>query len=353
MRAAVYQGPGDVKIAEVADPRIEDSRDLIVKTRTASMCGSDLYLYHGEVEQMVAPGRTTLGHEICAEVVETGKDVTRFSPGDRVTFPYSVSCGLCFLCRAGQTAHCETSGKAIYGYGTAFGDLGGSQAEYVRVPLADNHLEHVPDSIDDEAALLLSCNLPAAIIAVEAAEIRPTDTVAVIGCGPTGLLALQLARQRTHAPVLAFDRVAYRLARAEQLGATPVNVDRDPVPEKVAEVTAGRGVDKVVEFAGRGPAFGLAVSTARPGGVISGGGVYLENEYPVSLFDMYFKNLQLRLNGFANAKTAQWQAMRVLEHGVIDPAAVITHRVTLEEFPDAAAAFAARAEGFLKLVITP
>ncbi len=353
MRAAVYHGAGDVKVTEIADPRIEDPRDLIVKTRTASMCGSDLYLYNGEVEQMVAPGRTTLGHEICAEVVETGKGVARFAPGDRVTFPYSVSCGLCFLCRAGQTAHCETSGKAIYGYGTAFGDLGGSQAEYVRVPLADNHLEHVPDSIDDEAALLLSCNLPAAIIAVEAAEIRLTDTVAVIGCGSTGLLALQLARQRTRAPVLAFDRVAYRLARAEQLGAIPVDVDRDPVPEKVAEATAGRGVDKVVEFAGHGPAYGLAVSIARPGGVISGGGVYLENEYPVSLFDMYFKNLQLRLNGFANAKTAQWQAMQVLECGVIDPATVVTHRVTLEEFPDAAAAFAARADGFLKMVIIP
>jgi threonine dehydrogenase-like Zn-dependent dehydrogenase len=352
MRAAVYYGPRDVKITDVADPRIEDPRDLIVRTRTASMCGSDLYLYNGEVAQMVAPGRTTLGHEICAEVVETGPGVARFSPGDRVTFPYSVSCGTCAMCRAGQTAHCETSGKAIYGYGTAFGDLGGSQAEYVRVPLADSHLEHVPAGIADDEAVLLSCNLPAAIIAVEAAGITPTDTVAVIGCGPTGLLALQIARQRTRAPILAFDRVPGRLDTARRLGAGPVHVDRDPVAETVAEATGGRGIDKVIEFAGRGDAFTLAVSITRPGGVISGGGVYLETGHPVSLFDLYFKNLQLRLNGFANARTAQWQAIGYLERGVVDPGAVVTHHVSLEEFPGAAASFADRADGFLKMVIT-
>lgn len=352
MRAAVYHGPREVKIDDVADPRVEDPRDLIVRTRTASMCGSDLYLYNGEVAQMVAPGRTTLGHEICAEVVETGPDVARFSPGDRVTFPYSVSCGTCFLCRAGQTAHCETSGKAIYGYGTAFGDLGGSQAEYVRVPLADNHLEHVPESIDDDGAVLLSCNLPAAIIAVDAAAITPTDTVAVVGCGPTGLLALQLARQRTHVPVLALDRVTGRLDAARRFGAEPVHVDRDPVTDAVNDATGGRGVDKVIEFAGRGDAFTLAVSIARPGGVISGGGVYLETDHPVSLFDLYFKNLQLRLNGFANAKTGQWAAIRYLEAGVVDPATVVTHHVALDEFPAAAASFADHADGFLKMVIT-
>lgn len=353
MRAAVYHGPCDVRIEDVPDARIEDPFDVVVRMMTASMCGSDLYLYQGEVEELVAPGHTTLGHEICAEVVEVGPSVARFSPGDRVTFPYSVSCGTCFFCREGQTAHCQTTGGAIFGFGVAFGDLGGSQAEYVRVPLADSHLELVPEDIDDEAALFLSCNLPGAITAVAAADIQPTDTVAVIGCGPTGLLALELAQQRTSAQVLALDSVAFRLGRAGELGARAVDVAGDPVQDIVAEATRGRGVDKVIEFAGRGDAFTTAVTITRPGGTISGGGVYLEREHPVSLFDMFFKNLQIRLNGFANAKTAQWRAIQALQQGVIDPVSVVTHRVSLAELPGAAVSFAARQEGFLKMVIRP
>lgn len=353
MRAAVYHGPRDVKVEAVDDPRIEEPTDVIVRTVTASMCGSDLYLYNGEVEDMVTPGRTTLGHEICATVVEVGDQVGRFSVGDRVTFPYSVSCGACFCCRAGQTAHCETSGKSIYGFGDAFGDLGGSQAEFVRVPLADGHLEHVPAEIDDETAVFLSCNLPAAIIAVDAADIEPADTVALVGCGPTGLLALELARQRTKGPVLAVDRVADRLDSAASRGAEPVDVDNADVEAAVAEATSGRGVDRVIEFAGRGAAFNLAVSIARPGGVISGGGVYLEPDHPVSLFQMYFKNLQIRLNGFANAKMGMWKAMRLVRSGVIDPTSVVSHRISLAEFPDAATTFASREDGFLKMMIRP
>ncbi len=353
MRAAVYHGAGDVRVQEVPDPTIVDPGDVIVRTTTASMCGSDLYLFNGEVEDMVSPGHTTLGHEICAEVVEVGPGVGRFAVGDRVTFPYSISCGRCFSCRVGQTAHCETSGKAIYGFGVAFGDLGGSQAEFVRVPLADGHLEHVPEDIDDEQALFLSCNLPAAVIAVDSAAILDTDTVAVIGCGPTGLLALQLVLGRSCRTVLALDRVPSRLSAAAKLGARPVDVDHDDVAEIVAEATQGRGVDKVVEFAGRGDAFGQAVTIARPGGVISGGGVYLEPAFPVSLFDMYFKNLDIRLNGFANAATAMWRAGRLISSGVIDPRGVISHRVALADFPKAAKAYAAREDDVLKMVIRP
>lgn len=353
MRAVVYHGAGDVRVEDVADPTICDPNDVIVRTITTSMCGSDLYLFNGEVDHMVAPGRTTLGHEICAEVVEVGSNVGRFRVGDRVTFPYSVSCGRCATCRMGQTAHCETSGKAIYGFGVAFGDLGGSHAEYVRVPLADGHLEHVPEGIDDDSALFLSCNLPGAMIAVDSADIRPTDTVAVIGAGPTGQLALQLARSRTGRTILALDRVPDRLATARRLGAQPVDVEHDDVAAIVAEATEGRGVDKVIEFAGRGAAFNQAVAITRPGGVICGGGVHLEQDFGVSLFDLYFKNLQLRLNGFANAATAMWEAGRLITTGVIDPRSVVSHRVTLDEVPTAAKAFAAREDGFNKMVIRP
>lgn len=357
MRAAVYHGPRTVVIEEVPEPTIQDRGDLIVATKFASMCGSDLYLFNGEVADMVTPGHTTLGHEICGNVVEVGPAVTRFVVGDRVTFPYSVSCGRCEACRAGQTAHCLTTGKAIYGFGTAFGDVGGSQAEYVRVPHADDHLEHVPDTIADEVAPFLSCNLPAAVIAVDAVDIQPADTVAIVGCGPTGLLALDLLRrQHPAATIYALDPVAYRRERAEQLGAIALDAgpsEAEASVETILGATNGLGVHKVVEFAGRGSGFDLAVALARPGATISGGGVYLERDHPVSLFDMYFKNLQLRLNGFANVKAAQQRSIQLIERNLVDPAAVVTHRIRLEQFPTAAKRFADHEAGFLKMLITP
>ncbi len=351
MRAVVYHGPHDLRVEEVPDPAVEDPRDVIVRTKAASMCGSDLYLYQGEVEEMVAPGRTTLGHEISAEVVEVGSGVEGFAVGDRVTFPYSVSCGECEMCRAGQTAHCMTSGKAIYGYGVAFGDLGGSQAEYVRVPLADGHLRRLPDDIGDEVAIFLSCNLPAAVIAVDAAEVAPGDRIGVVGGGPTGLLALQLLAAIVEEPPLVFDTVDYRLQRAEELGGRPVDPERDDPAEVVAEATGGVGLDAVVEFAGRGPAFDLALSVLRPGGVLAGGGVHLEQDHPTSLFAAYFNNLQLRLNGFANAAMGFDRALGLVQDGRIDPTTVLSHRVGLDEVPAAAEAFSRRENGFHKMLI--
>lgn len=353
MRAAVYHGPYDLRIEDVKDASIEQPGDAVVKTLVSSMCGSDLYLYGGEAEPLVVPGSTVLGHEITAEVVEVGAGVGRLKVGDRVTFPYSVTCGTCFSCREGQTAHCETTGKAVYGFGPAFGDLVGSHAEYVRVPMADLNLDVIPADIADDAGIFLSCNLPAAVIATDAAEIGPADVVGVLGCGPSGLLAIELAALHSPRKILAFDKLPYRLAAAEARGATAVNVDTDDVAAIVAEATGGRGVDKVIEFVGRGAAFAMAISIARPGAIVSGGGVFLEQDYPVSLYEMYLKNLQLKLNGFANAKMGQWRATRLLQSGKIDPTALLSHSVSLEEFPAAAASFGHREEGVFKLAIRP
>ena len=353
MKAAVYHGARDVRVEDVPDPAIVETTDMIVRMRSTSICGSDLYLYLGEADALVSKGETTIGHEIVAEVLEVGKDVVRFKIGQRVTFPYSVSCGTCFACRVGQTAHCATSGKAIFGFGVAFGNLGGTQAEYVRVPLADSHAELVPDGITDEQGLFLSCNLPAAVKVVEEAQITAADTVALLGCGPTGLLALHLALQRGPAKVLAFDRVAHRLAMAKQLGADTYDIDAvDPV-QVALDATDGRGVDSVIEFVGRGPAFTAAVSMVRPGGIISGGGVFLERDHPVSLFDLYFKNVRVHLNGFANAKTRMWEAARLIAAGRIDPSLLLSHRYTLEQTPEAYRTFEAKQDGVFKTLITP
>lgn len=353
MRAAVYHGPYDLRVEDVKDASVQELDDAVVKTLVSSMCGSDLYLYGGEAEPLVVPGSTVLGHEITAEVVEVGSSVGRIKVGDRVTFPYSVTCGVCFSCREGQTAHCETTGKAVYGFGPAFGDLVGSHAEYVRIPMADLNLDVIPEGIADDAGIFLSCNLPAAVIATDAAEIGPTDTVAVLGCGPSGLLAIELAALHNPRQILAFDKLSYRLAAAQARGATPVNVATDDVAAVVAEATAGRGVDKVIEFVGRGDAFAMAISIARPGAIVSGGGVFLEQDYPVSLYEMYLKNLQIKLNGFANAKMGQWRAIKLLQAGKIDPTRLLSHSVSLEELPAAAVGFGHRDDGVFKLAIRP
>jgi threonine dehydrogenase-like Zn-dependent dehydrogenase len=353
MRAAVYHGPFDLRVEEVPDARIEEPTDVVVRVRTASMCGSDLYLFGGEVDALVAPGHTTLGHEVCAEVVEVGSEVARVRTGDRVTFPYSVSCGTCANCRMGQTAHCLTTASAIFGYGTAFGDLGGTHAEFVRVPLADAHVEVLPDSISDEEAVFLSCNLPAALTVVDAAEIGLDDRVAVVGCGPTGLLALELARARTQREIYAIDPVQYRRDAAAARGAIPIGEHGGDVVAEVLERTGGLGVDRVIEMAGRGPALDTAIAIARPGAIVSGGGVYLERDHPTSLFDAFFKNLTLRLNGFSNTRPVLWQASQLIEHGIVEPEQLLSHEVRLEDLPAAAKRFASREPGVFKLLIRP
>ncbi|GMR02233.1 MAG: zinc-dependent alcohol dehydrogenase family protein [Acidimicrobiia bacterium] len=347
MRAIVYHGPHDLRLEEVTDPEIEDPGDVLVATRATSMCGSDLYLYQGEMPDLAAPGSTILGHEIAGEVVAVGAEVTRFRTGDRVTFPFSVSCGTCRTCSLGLTGHCLTSGKAIYG----FRGLAGSHAEYVRVPLADGHLQPVPDTVDDEGAVLLSCNLPAALIVVDAAAVEPDDVVALVGAGPTGLLALQLLVSRTRRPPFVFDRVPHRLERAAEIGGVPVNVDVDPTTEIVGEATGGLGVDVVIEFAGRGDAFDLATTILRPGGVLAGGGVYrVETAHPTSLALLFANDLQLRLNGLANVRPAMGRAVQLLEEGVVDTTRVFSDRVEFDEIPAAAEAFSRREPGFHKLL---
>jgi len=348
MRAIVYHGPHDLRVERVPDAAIKDPGDVVVATRATSMCGSDLYLYQGEMPDLAVPGTTILGHEVVGEVAAVGPEVTRFQVGDRVTFPFSVSCGSCRACALGLTGHCSTSGKAIYG----FRDLAGSHAEYVRVPLADGHLQPVPDTLDDAAAVLLSCNLPAAMIVVDAADVHRDDLVALVGAGPTGLLALQLIVSRTSRPPLVLDRVPHRLDRAAALGGVPVNVDLDPVSGIVEEATKGFGVDIVVEFAGRGDAFDLAASLLRPGGVFAGGGVYrVEDAHPTSLASLFANDLQLRLNGLANVQPRMGQAIRLLEDGAVDASTVFSHRVELSEIPQAAEAFSRREPGFHKMLV--
>ncbi|CAB3394521.1 alcohol dehydrogenase catalytic domain-containing protein [Kyrpidia spormannii] len=353
MKAAVYKGIRDVGIREKDMPTIQHPDDVIIRVQRTSICGSDLYIYRGDLHETMAPGESGLGHEMVGTVVEVGPSVTRYRVGDRITAAYSVSCGSCPSCRLGMTAHCETTNKAVYGFGRAFGNLEGAQAEYLRIPHAEAHTERVPETISDDQAIFLSCNLPAAITGVENAQIQLGDYVGVVGLGTTGQLALRLAANRGAARLFALDRVPARLAKAAQVGAQTIPVSDPNCVEQVWELTAGHGLDVVIEAAGQRDAFDLALQLLRPGGTYSGLGVYVGGGHPLNIGDVFLRDLRIFTYGFDNTRGHMWPAIRLIERGVIDPATLITHRFTLDQIADAYRLFDQAEDGVIKVAVHP
>src|ERR1700694_784992 len=214
MKALTFQGKGQVKRMYVPKPSIKDSGDVLVRITLGAVCGSDLHVYHGYIP--MSPGEL-LGHEFVGAVEDVGSEVKRFKPGDRVVASFFTSCGHCALCRKGWFNQCEN--KGTFGHGEYFGDLGGGQAEWVVVPLADHTLEPIPAGMTDEQAIFVGDILSTAYFGAERAEIHPGDTVAVIGAGPVGLLAVMAAQLFGPARVYAVDMVEGRLEGAQELGA--------------------------------------------------------------------------------------------------------------------------------------
>ncbi|WP_286885878.1 zinc-binding dehydrogenase [Aneurinibacillus sp. UBA3580] len=353
MKAAVYEEIRKIGIKEVEMPRIEHPEDVIIEVHRTSICGSDLYIYRGDLHETMSPGKSGVGHEMVGTVVELGPRVTRYKVGDRITAAYSVSCGSCHSCRLGVTAHCETTNKAVYGFGGAFGGLAGSQAEFLRIPFAEAHTELVPESITDDQAIFISCNLPAAIRGIQNAQIRLGDYVGVVGLGTTGQLALRLAAQSGAARLFAIDKVESRLKKASETGADTYSANQPDIKEQIMEQTGGRGLDVVIEVAGQPDAFDLALSLLRPGGVYSGLGVYVGSEHPINIGDIFLRDLTIHTHGFDNTQPNMWNAIRVIERGMIDPAQLITHRFSLSEIANAYEIFDKAADDVIKVAIHP
>lgn len=278
MKAIVYNGPRELAIEDVDEPAIEDPTDVLVETALAGVCGSDLHIYHGDTAG-VMPGET-IGHELVGRVLEVGEQVTRVEPGDQVVASFQSPCGVCRACQKGVYNACQD--LYIFGHGLAFGSIPGTQAERVRVPRADLTLRRIPDGLDPAEALLAGDVLTAAYTGVRP-WLSPGDTVVAVGCGPVGLLALDVAAALGAAETYAIDLDADRLGFAAKRGHIPLGPGAlDPVSH-INDVTDGSGVDLVIEaVGGEGAALETAFSVAGPAGHVVALGVPTEYtfEYP-------------------------------------------------------------------------
>lgn len=353
MKAAVYFGPQDIRCVRIPDSTLKADHEMLVKVIATSICGSDLHLYRGALDPIMEKGKSQTGHELIAEVLETGKTVGQFKPGDRISMAYSVSCGHCYMCEVGQTAHCETTHNAVYGFGVPFGNLNGTHAETLVLPHADTHAIKIPAGITDAAALTLSCNLPTAVIANRLADIQVGENVALVGCGPTGLMALDIALTRGPGKVVALDKVDHRLAAAARKGVTTINVRQQDWKDRARAETGGRGFDKVIEMVGYPETLGMSLDLVRAGGTVAALGVFCDNSFNLNLADVFLRNISLHMNGFANVQPHMWEALRLMERGVVRPEAYFSHTFSLDDIDKAFALFHEKADGALKMLIRP
>ena len=345
MRAAVLAGPGDVRVEQVPDPVLPGPSGVIITVARTAICGSDLHLYHS------APTGTgiQLGHEAIGTVVEAGADVRTVRPGDRVLVSGFIGCGTCRPCLAGQPNVCGNGAGAALG--TTL-DLPGGQSEALAVPFADSFVLPIPDGMADEEAVALTDILPTGYLGAARADIRPGSTVAIVGLGPVGIMALQCARLFGPARILAIDMVPERLARAERLGAEPIDARQAPAAEQVRAATAGKGAESVIEAVGADASVLDAVSCAAPGGTVSIVGVNLTMTLPFPMGVVFLNSLTLR--AVVAGIPGTWPALvPLVQSGRFTLAETFTHHMGLSRAPEAYQLFDSRGDGVLKVLLDP
>jgi threonine dehydrogenase-like Zn-dependent dehydrogenase len=394
MRAVVWHGKKDVRVDTVPDPMIKEPTDAIIRITTTGLCGSDLHLY-----TILGPFMSEgdiIGHEPLGVVEELGAEVTGIAPGDRVVVPFQIACGHCFMCDRGLQTQCETTqireygtGAALFGYSKLYGEVAGAQAEYLRVPQAQYGPIKVPDGPVDDRFVYLSDVLPTAWQAVEYAGVTPGSSLAVLGLGPIGDMACRIALHRGAERVIGIDLVPERLARARARGVDVVSVEsRDSVVDAVRELTAGRGPDAVIDAVGmeahgspvsqaahtmvsllpdavaerlmtragvdRLAALHTAIELVRRGGTVSIVGVYGGMTDPLPMMTLFDKQVQIRM-GQANVR--RWvDELLPLTIDEADPLGLedfATHRLPLEDAPQAYADFQGKRNGTVKVLFQP
>ena len=344
MRAVTFQAPGEVLVEDVDEPKILDPGDAIVRIEASGICGSDLHIYHGRVQ--IEPG-FTIGHEYVGSVIEVGSGVRDVGVGDRVLGCFQTACGRCWFCRRGMFHKCDSS--RTFGHGAALGALPGTQAEQALVPNADLVLRKVPEGMSDDIALFAGDVMGTGYHAVAESGLAPGDVAAVLGLGPVGLCAVQAARAVGAAHVIAIDTVAERLAMAESFGAQAVHLSEGDPRAAAREATAGRGVDVCVDAVGDPRALELALRLTRKCGTVQALGVYAER-CEVHMGLLWIKALNLR-SGHANVIGHVDSVVAMMSAGLLDPSALVTHHMNLDEAPEAYALYDRREA--LKIVLKP
>lgn len=344
MRAVVYVENGRFEVMDRPRPRIVDPTDAIVRVTTASICTSDLHIRAGAVPRAV-PG-TIIGHEFVGVVEEVGSDVRNVVPGDRVAVNVETFCGECFFCRRGWVNNCTDPAG-----GWALGcRIDGGQAEYVRVPHADNGLTWIPDAVSDEQALFTGDLLSTGYWAADIGEIQKGDTVAIIGAGPTGICTAMCVRLWGPESIVMIDTDRSRLEFARSHGLADVTVDpneQDPV-EVLKSMTDGRGADVVMEVAGGKDTFQTAWRIARPNAIVVIVAMYEEPQV-LPLPDMYGKNLVFKTGGVDASHCDD--IMDLIGTGRIDPSVLVTHRFTFDRIMDAYRLFESKSDGVMKVAV--
>lgn len=343
MLAYTYMEKGRFQLLEKPRPILQDSRDAIVRVTLSSICTSDLHIKHGSVPRAV-PG-ITVGHEMVGIVEEIGEEVSTVRPGDRVTVNVETFCGECFFCQNGWVNNCTDPNG-----GWALGcRIDGGQAEYVRVPYADQGLDKIPPQVSDLQALLVGDVLATGYWAAQIAEIHPGDTVLIIGAGPTGLCTLQCAllHQPGRVVVCESDPLRRRFV-AEHYPQIEV-VDPEQAEGRVKALSLHGGADAVLEVAGTPESFQLAWKCARPNGVVTIVALY-DGPQTLPLPDMYGKNLIFKTGGVDGCHCGE--ILELIAAGKIDTTPLITHTYPLKDIEAAYDLFENRRDGVIKVAIS-
>lgn len=342
MKALVYHGDHNIKLEDAGTPTIEKATDAIVKIIKTTICGTDLGIFKGKNPYM--KDGTILGHEGVGEVVEVGGSVSKFKKGDKVIISCITSCGSCENCKKQLYAHCENGGW-ILGH-----LINGTQAEYVNIPYADNSLYKLPDTIDDETAVMISDALPTGFeIGVLNGKVQPGDNVAIVGAGPVGFSSLLTAQFYSPAILIMIDLDDNRLELALKAGATHViNSGRENVVERVKEITGG-GVDVAIEAVGLPPTLSVCTDIVKPGGNVANVGVH-GKPVELKMQDLWIKNINISM-GLVNTNTIP-QLIKAVGTNKIQVKSLITHKFKLDEIEKAYDVFLnASKENALKLII--
>lgn len=395
MRALTWQEPGKVEVIDVPKPTIQDPTDAIIRVTSTAICGSDLHLY-GVLGPYLGKG-DVLGHEFMGIVEETGSQVTNLVPGDRVVVPFNISCGKCWMCSRGFFAQCETTqntkydkGASLFGFSKMYGEVPGGQAEYVRVPHADFGPVKVPEGFADERALYLSDILPTAWQGVKWANVPKGGSLAIIGAGPVGQLAVRSAIQQGDAEqIIVVDLVDERLELARDWGAQTIDLrEVKSVGDAIRDLTAGRGADSVLDAVGmeahgnpvcekvintmgklpgvvaqplinkagidRTAALMSAIDGVRRAGTVSLSGVYGGNANPMPMMKMFDKGIRLAMG---QCHVRQWtdELSDILfqDEDVLGVEQLATHHVGLSQAASAYDMFQKKHDGCIKVVLDP